>query len=58
MRLAGTARVAGMRSMLVEVSAPSLCRAAQAAGLDHVSGDGLMPPLSQPGRAFVVSRGG
>jgi hypothetical protein len=56
--LAGTARVAGMRSLLVDVSVPSHCRAADAAGIDHVSGDALMPPLTQPGRAFVVTRGG
>ena len=55
--LAGTARVAGMRSMLVEVAAPRQCRDAHIAGIDHVSGDALMPPLARPGRAFVVARG-
>jgi EAL domain-containing protein (putative c-di-GMP-specific phosphodiesterase class I) len=56
--IAGTARVAGMRSVLVDITRPSLCRAAQVAGIDHVSGDALMPPLMRPGRAFVVARGG
>ena len=56
--LAGRARVAGMRSMLVDLSAPALCRTAHAAGIDHVSGDTLMPSLTRPGRAFVVARGG
>lgn len=53
--LAGMARVAGMRSMLVDIATPPMCRAAAAAGIDHVSGDGLMPPLWRPGRAFVVA---
>lgn len=54
--LAGSARIAGMRSMLVDVPNPGLCRTAHAAGIDHVCGDLLMPPLTRPGRAFVVSR--
>ena len=55
--LAGAARVRGMRSLLVEVAAPGLYRAALAAGVDHIVGDGLMPPLRRPGRAFVVGQG-
>ena len=42
---------------LADVPTPSLCRAARAAGIDHVSGDALMPALPLPGRAFVVTRG-
>ncbi len=49
---AGTARVLGLRSMLVDLEEPRLCRLAAAAGVDHVAGDGLMPPLRSPGRAF------
>lgn len=54
--LAGSARIAGMRSMLVDVPNPGLCRTAHAAGIDHVCGDLLMPPLTRLGRAFIVSR--
>jgi hypothetical protein len=53
--LAGTARVHGLRSMLVDLAEPRLCRLAAAAGIDHVCGDGLMPPLRRPGRAFRVA---
>jgi hypothetical protein len=53
--LAGAARISGLRSMLVDLDDPRLCRWAAAAGIDHVCGDGLMPPLRRPGRAFVVA---
>jgi hypothetical protein len=46
-----------MRSALVDVAAPPWCRVACAAGVDHVSGDALMPTLARPGRAFLVARG-
>ena len=52
--LAGTARVHGMRSLLVGVEDATIYRLALAAGIDHVCGDGLMPPLTRPGRAFLI----
>ena len=52
---AGTARVHGLRSFLVDLDEPQHCRAARAAGIDHVWGDGLLPPLPRPGRAFRVA---
>ena len=52
---AGTARVHGLRSMLVDLDDPRRCREARAAGVDHVWGDGLLPPLPRPGRAFRVA---
>ncbi|MFO1048360.1 MAG: hypothetical protein U1E52_10730 [Geminicoccaceae bacterium] len=55
--LAGRARIAGLRSLLVEVALPSQCRAAFAAGIDHVSGDALLPALPRPGRAVMLARG-
>ncbi|HEX6013721.1 MAG TPA: hypothetical protein VFY87_18365 [Geminicoccaceae bacterium] len=55
---AGTARVLGMRSLLVEAGTARFCRAALAARADYVSGDGLMPPLPRPGGIFLASRHG
>jgi hypothetical protein len=52
--LAGSARVRGMRSLLIDATAPATYRFALAAGIDHICGDGLMPPLVRPGRAFQV----
>lgn len=55
--LAGRARIAGLRSLLVEVALPAQCRAAFAAGIDHVSGEALLPALSRPGRAVMLAHG-
>lgn len=54
--LAGCARTIGLRSGLAEASSTRHCRAALAAGIGYLSGDELMPPLAQPGRAFRVCR--
>jgi hypothetical protein len=53
--LAGKARIHGLRSMLVDVDDPRSCRWAAGTGIDHVCGNGLMPPLRRPGRAFMVA---
>lgn len=53
--LAGRARSGGLRTMLADVDGPRLCRWAAAAGIDHVCGDGLLPPMARPGRAFRVA---
>jgi len=54
--LAGCTRAAGLRSCLVDASSTRLCRAALAAGIDHLGGDALMPALAHPGRAFLIAR--
>ena len=54
--LAGSTKTIGLRSCVVEASSARFCRAALAAGIDHLCGDALMPPLAQPGRAFSVAR--
>ncbi len=54
--LAGSARAIGLRSGLAEASSARICRAALAAGIDHLSGDEMMPTLAQPGRALRISR--
>ena len=53
---AGRARIAGMRSLLVEIATPANYRAALAAGIDHLGGESLLPGLPHPGRAFLVTR--
>ena len=56
--LVGRARVAGLRTILDAVASSQQYRVAVAAGIDHVAGGALMPPLSRPGRAFMVTRTG
>ena len=55
--VAGRARIAGLRSLLLDLAAPAQCRAAVAAGIDHLSGDALLPNLPRPGRAVMLARG-
>jgi hypothetical protein len=55
--LVGRARIAGLRSLLVDISDPGQCRLALQAGLDHLCGEALLPALPRPGRAFMIARG-
>jgi len=54
---AGRARIAGLRSLLVEILDRPQCLSALRAGLDHLSGEALLPALPRLGRAFMVARG-
>jgi hypothetical protein len=51
---AGAARTLHLRSLLVEADSERLCRVALAAGIGHVGGDALLPPLPRPGGAFTA----
>lgn len=54
--LVETAAGLRMRSLLLGAPGVRLCHLALRAGVDHVSGDGFMPPVQQPGRVFSVHR--
>lgn len=55
--LAGRARIAGLRSLLVDILDLERCRLAVRAGFDHLAGEALLPSLPHPGRAFMVAGG-
>jgi hypothetical protein len=54
---AGRARIAGLRSLLVDIADPEQCRHALRAGFDHLCGEALLPALPHLGRAFMIARG-